>query len=422
MGDASVGSLSTLAQLDELQRLAGAVAASDSEHCLLEAAAHALQRQLGADAVMGWLLRPSGAQFALTVTANGSSHDLPGRIRPALAEHGWPTSDAVAPREIEVLCSAEELVDRFPPAREASLSHATYVVSPLAAGDEDVGVMVLSYREARALDQGQRLFLSAASTLCAGALRQARLHGELQRQHERARFRAEAGRLLGSSLDYELTVRRVADLAGPAVADACLVALTTPDGHLSPVAASHHDPGHQVTIDRLIARSQRVENPFLLKVMETGEPLVMEWISSDVLNAVEQDDEHRRLLDSLGATAALAVPIECLQERRGILLVVSTSTPPTIGAQDLPFVQDLADHAALAIANAETHRRAGKLAAELAEALESRVIIEQAKGMLAERHQEGPEEAFARLRQEARRTQQRIHRLAERVVSGTATI
>jgi AmiR/NasT family two-component response regulator len=55
-------------------------------------------------------------------------------------------------------------------------------------------------------------------------------------------------------------------------------------------------------------------------------------------------------------------------------------------------------------------------AGHLSRALESRLIIEQAKGYLARRHGESPDHAFLRLRAFSRRTRCRIHVVAEAVV------
>ena len=369
---------------------------------------------------MSWLLDPETGEFTLA-THVGTGEQALRSLTTVPHDRTWPISEALASHQIEVLSDSEELLARWPAARRASLSHATYVVAPLVVDDQDMGVIVLGYLEPAVLGYAQLMFLGAASALCAGALRQVRLHQQLQQQRQRADFRAEASRLLASSLDYELTLRRVADLAGPAIADACVVALADADGHLHPVVASHQDPRHQATLDKLVARSERLEHPYLQKVIETGEPLVIDWIARSDGDRAE-NDEHRRVLDALGVTAVVAVPIECVLERRGILVVVSSTTPPGLGREDVPFLQDLADHAGLAIANVETHHRSEKLVAELSEALESRVVIEQAKGILAERHREHPEDAFKRLHREARSTRQRIHRLAEEVVAGRAMI
>ena len=68
---------------------------------------------------------------------------------------------------------------------------------------------------------------------------------DVTEQHEatlRQRFLAEAGEALASSLDYELTLQRVAQLAVPGLADWCAVELPDERGGLEQVALAHADP------------------------------------------------------------------------------------------------------------------------------------------------------------------------------------
>jgi AmiR/NasT family two-component response regulator len=59
--------------------------------------------------------------------------------------------------------------------------------------------------------------------------------------------------------------------------------------------------------------------------------------------------------------------------------------------------------------------------AQLQQALESRIVIEQAKGVLAERFGLPPDDAFRLLRRGARNHRLRIHRLAADVVASRVT-
>ena len=58
---------------------------------------------------------------------------------------------------------------------------------------------------------------------------------------------------------------------------------------------------------------------------------------------------------------------------------------------------------------------------QLQTALESRIVIEQAKGVLAERYRMGVDEAFALLRRSARNHRLRLHALAAAVVASHET-
>jgi len=59
---------------------------------------------------------------------------------------------------------------------------------------------------------------------------------------------------------------------------------------------------------------------------------------------------------------------------------------------------------------------------QLREALRSRVVIEQAKGVLAERYRIDVEQAFQLLRRTARSNRMRIHALAGAVAASAATV
>jgi AmiR/NasT family two-component response regulator len=60
-------------------------------------------------------------------------------------------------------------------------------------------------------------------------------------------------------------------------------------------------------------------------------------------------------------------------------------------------------------------------ASQLQEALDSRIVIEQAKGILAERYRIEVEDAFRLLRRTARTNRIRIHELAARVIASPTT-
>ncbi len=92
---------------------------------------------------------------------------------------------------------------------------------------------------------------------------------------------------------------------------------------------------------------------------------------------------------------------------------------PWPGDDALVLAQGLADVAAATVVRRRALRHSGVLAQQLRSALDSRVVIEQAKGILAERGGFGVDEAFTQLRGYARRNRIRLADLAGGIVDGT---
>ncbi|ADP82519.1 GAF and ANTAR domain-containing protein [Pseudofrankia inefficax] len=93
--------------------------------------------------------------------------------------------------------------------------------------------------------------------------------------------------------------------------------------------------------------------------------------------------------------------------------------PGRLADADARVGQALADVATIAILQERAIRHREMLAEQLQNALTSRIVIEQAKGVLAERGRLDMDEAFDRLRRHARNTNTRLTDLARDVVAGT---
>ena len=93
----------------------------------------------------------------------------------------------------------------------------------------------------------------------------------------------------------------------------------------------------------------------------------------------------------------------------------------TLGEADVRTGQALADVAAIGILSQRGLHEAELLTAQLQRALDSRVIVEQAKGVLAERRGITVDEAFALLRGHARDHNLPLSELARQIADGSST-
>ncbi|OLF18931.1 GAF and ANTAR domain-containing protein [Actinophytocola xanthii] len=120
---------------------------------------------------------------------------------------------------------------------------------------------------------------------------------------------------------------------------------------------------------------------------------------------------------AVGFASAHAVPLRARGEVLGALALYRTA-PGELDDVRARVAQALADLAAIGLAQARSVRRQAELAAQLQNALTSRVVIEQAKGIVAERFQVPVDTAFNALRRHARATNTRIAELCGAVVTG----
>jgi GAF domain-containing protein len=122
-----------------------------------------------------------------------------------------------------------------------------------------------------------------------------------------------------------------------------------------------------------------------------------------------------------GVSGVCAFPMRLRNDRIGALNVFQ-ATPGSFDQATVLAGQALADVATIAILQARAVEDAARLAGQLQHALESRVVVEQAKGILAERLGIDPEGAFTRLRRHGRQHGQMLAVLARQVVDGSFSL
>jgi GAF domain-containing protein len=121
-----------------------------------------------------------------------------------------------------------------------------------------------------------------------------------------------------------------------------------------------------------------------------------------------------------GFRSASAVPMRLRTRVLGALNLFRRKAGP-MADEDVDVAQAFADIATIAIVQHHAAAEASRLNENLTHALNSRIVIEQAKGVLAERTGVAMTDAFERLRRHAREHNLRLADLARSVVSGETT-
>jgi GAF domain-containing protein len=112
-----------------------------------------------------------------------------------------------------------------------------------------------------------------------------------------------------------------------------------------------------------------------------------------------------------GYRSVHALPMRLRDDVIGALNLIRVS-PGSLPEDDLDAAQALANVATIGILHHRAAEESRLLSEQLQHALTSRIVIEQAKGILAERHGTTPDEAFELMRRDARSRRVKLHELA----------
>jgi PAS domain S-box-containing protein len=189
---------------------------------------------------------------------------------------------------------------------------------------------------------------------------------ERKRAEVATRFLADAGAELSSSLDYEATLRKVARMVVPRLADWCAVDIRDFDGPLRRLAVTHIDSAKARLAHEVASRwpTDLQASRGLGAVLRTGTPEIAPEITDAMLVEGARDAEHLAALRSLGLRSYLCVPLTAHRRTLGAITFVSAESGRRYNEDDLRIAMELASRAATAIENARLYAAAQ---AEIAE-------------------------------------------------------
>jgi serine phosphatase RsbU (regulator of sigma subunit) len=172
-------------------------------------------------------------------------------------------------------------------------------------------------------------------------------------------------------MDYETTLRAVVREAVPAIADWSAITMVEPGGRLSTLAVAHAVPSLEALAwefsERYPARAgDEVGVP---RVLRTGRTELIAEITPDVLASIAHDDEHLRLLTTLGLHSSLVVPLRTPERLLGAFTLIAAESGRRFDDADVALAEALASRAALAVENARLYTERSHIAHTLQRSL-----------------------------------------------------
>ncbi len=206
---------------------------------------------------------------------------------------------------------------------------------------------------------------------------------------------------------HRVTVR-CADVLGVSAAG---VLLSDQRGTLQVVAASTE----QTRLLELL-QLQTDQGP-CPECFHTGRPIAV----ADLSSAAGRWPRFVAAAHQVGFASVHALPMRLRRDVIGALNLFG-SQPGALDADTIRLGQALADVATIGLLQARAIHQRDTIAEQLQTALNSRVIIEQAKGVIAERRQLDMDKSFTLLRSTARSNNRRLSDVARAIVDGSESL
>lgn len=185
------------------------------------------------------------------------------------------------------------------------------------------------------------------------------------------------------------------------------------------------DPGERLRF--MAASTEDAQLLELLQIQNAEGPCLdcyrtgREIVHHDLTGASQEWPTFAPRAVAAGFISVHTLPMRLRDQTIGAVNIFRTEPEP-LGEVEVRVARALADVATIALIQQRAITRAELLAAQLQGALNSRVVIEQAKGALARSFDIGVDEAFDVLRDHARRTQRRLTDVAHDLLEDPASI
>jgi PAS domain S-box-containing protein len=276
---------------------------------------------------------------------------------------GLPMSQVVRTGEPIFLSTLNERNELFPDLAQQGQDGNSLAVLPLAVEGRVFGAMALSFGEEVEFGLERREMKVALARQASQALARSRLFAQERALRQRMTFLAEASELLSSSLDYNLTLTQLTQLAVPVLADWCAIDMAGEDGEIMRLAVAHEDPEKVRWAYELQERyPPNPDDRFgVPQVLRSGEPEFLPEIPDEIIEeAIGDDEELRLIVDQLGLRSMICVPLSARGRTLGALTLIASETHATYTQADFELALELARRAAIAVDNARLYGEAEK--------------------------------------------------------------
>jgi PAS domain S-box-containing protein len=253
-----------------------------------------------------------------------------------------------------------EDVSRLPMLSARARAHAvenirSLLAVPLSLRDGRTGTITFYFRTPHKFTRDEIDRATALAQITSSAITSSELYRDESRAKERSDFLADASSVLSSSLNVEDTLRAVANMAVPRVADWCAIDLLDSSGELKRLIVTHSDPAKTKLGYEIHAEFPPSTAPEtgLGNILRTGIGQLIPEMSDEMLIAGSRSEEHLASLRALGLRSLMLVPLVLRGNSIGLITFVAAESNRRFEEADLTLAVTLANRSAVAIENAK---------------------------------------------------------------------
>lgn len=307
------------------------------------------------------------------------------RFRQHLAEVVRGTHDAVMSKDLDgIVTTWNPAATRLYgyTAEEAIGRHISFLVPPDHKDEEMVilerikrGERLETYETERIRADGARIAVSLTVSpirspmrgLIGASVVARDITAEMRRRRAQE-FLVAASRLLDTSLDPMETARTIVSTAVPELAELCLIDFRRPDGWYGDSVVAGANPEMAARLEQIRRESPLDpggEHP-VAQVLRLNQPMVWRDLKApEVAAKVSQNAAHAQLMHDAGYNSAAVVPLVARGRTIGALSFLHAFSNLRYDPDDLEFLAELGERAALALDNARLYRERDRVAKSL---------------------------------------------------------
>lgn len=386
-------------QVALLHRISSIVSSGLELETMLRELVDLIMQVTDSDACLVYLVDHSTNEVVLRASQLPHSSEI-GNIRLAMGEGitGWVAmhrSVVALPKD----ASADTRFKSFNALPEDT--YQAFLSVPLVSGGDLIGVINVHHREPHRHTSDEVALVSFIGEQMGGALAKSRLAERSQSANKRMETLAAVAEKIAAESYLERILQAISEMVAETLdSPVCSIMLLDDERRelvISAARCSSPEYLHKMPI--------KIEDSLIGRVVREGRPIMI----ANVLD--EKQYRYPELARKTGLASLLSVPLTSRDKVIGTINIY-TREQRVFAEDEIGFVKVVAGQAAIAIENA----RLMSETLEMKRTLETRKLVERAKGILQYKHNLTEEEAYLRLRNESRRLRRPMRDLAEAVI------